>query len=111
MGTNTKSGEIKPFKKVELTNDYTDFKDFYDINKEMIYRSIIEIFTEFKNGNDDDLSLYISAKIRGLDWETEFNFNRNDTIVLKRDIIPYFENIEDYETCSEIISLYKNLTL
>lgn len=97
------------FKKLDFDGRYEDFNDFYGENKKEIYKSIIEIFTEFKNGNNDNLSLYISAKIRGLDWETEFNFNKNDTIVLKRDIIPYFENIEDYETCSEIINLYRDL--
>jgi hypothetical protein len=30
--------------------------------------------------------------------------------VLKRDLIPYFEMIEDYEKCYEIKNLYQELT-
>ena len=45
-----------------------------------------------------------------MDWDTEFTFNRDETIVLKRDVLPYFEDIEDYESCSEILNLYKDLT-
>ena len=34
-----------------------------------------------------------------------------EDFVLKRDLMPYFEEIEDYETCNEINNLYKELTL
>ena len=33
-----------------------------------------------------------------------------EDFVLKRDLMPFFESNEDYETCSEIISLTKDLT-
>lgn len=57
------------------------------------------------------LTLFVSAKIRGLEWDTEFNFHKEESVVLKRDLMPYFEEIEDYETCNEINNLYKELTL
>lgn len=98
-------------KKVKIEGNYEDFKDFYDINKKLIYMSIIDIFHEFKKNNEKTSILNISAKIRGLEWDTEFNFNRDQTIILKRDIIPYFERNEEYEICSEINNLYKDLTL
>jgi hypothetical protein len=52
----------------------------------------------------------VSANIKGLEWDTEFNFTKNESFVLKRDLMPFFEDNEDYETCSEIISLSKDLT-
>jgi hypothetical protein len=98
------------FKELFIEGRYKDFNDFYDENKLIIYKSIIDIFLEFKKTNKKTLTLNISAKIKGMDWDTEFTFNRNETIVLKRDVLPYFEDIEDYESCSEILNLYKDLT-
>ena len=99
------------FKELKFKGKYQDFKDFYDENKETIYRSIIELFKEFTKSRKKNLTLYISAKIQGLEWDTEFNFNKRESFILKRDLMPYFEDIEDYETCSDLISLHKELTL
>ena len=65
---------------------------------------------EFQNIKNKTLSLTISAKIENIDWSTELTFNRNEIHILKKDLMGYFEDIEDYETCSQIISLSKNLT-
>ena len=105
-----KNVETKPHKELIINGVYSEFSDFYDVNKELIYHSIIDIFTEFKTTRKKILKLYISSKIQGLDWDTEFNFTRNDIIVLRRDIMPYFEDVEDYETCDKILKLYKELT-
>lgn len=98
-------------KELVFRGRYKDFKDFYDINQESIYKSIIEIFEDFsKSKTVSKQSLRIEARIKGLEWDTKFDFNREEAIVLKRDIIPYFEKIEDYETCSLINKLHKELT-
>lgn len=108
--TNPKKPKQRYFKELFIEGRYKDFNDFYDENKLVIYKSIIDIFLEFKKTRKKTLTLNISAKIKGLDWDTEFTFNRDETIVLKRDVLPYFEDIEDYESCSEILNLYKDLT-
>ena len=100
----------QPFKELKLTGKYNDFGDFYDANKEIIYKSILEVFKEFKVSRKKNLTLYVSAKIKGLEWDTEFNFHKEEVIVLKRDLMPFFESVEDYETCSEIKNLYTELT-
>jgi hypothetical protein len=97
------------FKEIKIEGKYNEFNDFYDSNKELIYKSIIELFHEFKKTRKKTLTLYVSAKIKGLEWDTEFNFTKNESFVLKRDLMPFFEDNEDYETCSEIISLTKDL--
>jgi hypothetical protein len=99
-----------PFKSLIIKGKFNDFTDFYDENKETIYQSIIEIFREFKTSKKRNLTLYVSAKIKNLDWDTEFNFKKDETIVLKRDLLPYYEDIEDYETCIEIKNIYNYLT-
>ena len=111
MTNTTNPTKQKYFKELKLEGKYKDFTDFYDENKETIYKSIIEVFMEFKETKKRKLTLNISAKIKGLEWDTEFNFDRSETIVLKRDVMPYFEEIEDYETCGEILKLHNCLTL
>lgn len=100
-----------PYKKMYIKGTYQDFTDFYDINKRSIYESFVAVFEGFKeNANKRVLTLYIQAIIRGLNWDTEFKFNRKESIVLMRDVLPYFESIEDYEKCAEIKNLYEELT-
>ena len=99
-----------PYKTMYIKGKYEDFNDFYDINKRPIYENIIEVFYGFKGNKKRVLSLYIQAIIQGLEWDTEFKFNRTDTIVLTRDVLPYFEGIEEYEKCIEIKNLYEELT-
>lgn len=99
-----------PYKTMYIKGKYQDFTDFYDENKKSIYENIIEVFKGFQNNKKRVLSLYVQAIIRGLEWDTEFKFNRTDTIVLTRDVLPFFESIEDYEKCSEIKNLFDDLT-
>ena len=42
-----------PYKKMYIKGKYEDFSDFYDINKETIYKSIVEIFENFKETKND----------------------------------------------------------
>ena len=99
-----------PYKKMYIKGKYTDFTDFYDVNKQLIYENILEVFKGFIGSKKRILSLYIQAIIQGLEWDTEFKFNRTDTIILTRDVLPYFESIENYEKCLEIKKLEKELT-
>lgn len=110
METNPQKKNKKPFKELIINGLYKDWKSFYEPNKEEIYKSIIEIFEEFKNTKKRSLILRMSAKFKNTDWNTEFEFHRSETIVLKRDILPFFEETEDYETCSKVINLHKDLT-
>ena len=96
-------------KKLSIKGRYDGFSDFYDVNKIFIYKNILRLFTNFKKEDKDELILIISAKIKGLDWETELKFRRKESIILIRDIMPYFEGIEDYETCGQICDLYKKI--
>jgi hypothetical protein len=104
----TKNNETS-IKKLSIKGKYSGFTDFYDINKVKIYKNIINLFGNLKNKDKNNLILILSAKIMDLDWETELKFNRQEIIVLTRDLIPYFESVEDYETCSEIQTLYKEI--
>lgn len=105
----TKNNETS-IKKLSIKGKYSGFTDFYDINKVKIYKNIINLFGNLKNKEKNNLILVLSAKIMDLDWETELKFSRQEIIVLIRDLIPYFESVEDYETCGEIHNLYIELS-
>jgi len=105
----TKNNETS-IKKLSIKGKYSGFTDFYDINKVKIYKNIINLFGSLKNKDKNNLILVLSAKIMDLDWETELKFSRQEIIVLIRDLIPYFESVEDYETCGEIHNLYLELS-
>jgi len=105
-----KNKNEKPFKSLIIKDKYKNYDDFYSENKTIIYKSILNIFKEFKTTSKENLTFYISAKIKNEEWDTEFKFHKKESIILKRDLIPYFEEIEDYETCIEIKNLYKELT-
>lgn len=105
-----KKKKQKPFKTIKFGGKYSDFKSFYDENKEEIYINIIEIYKGFKNTNLKVLDLHVSAEIDGFAWRTDFKFHRNHLITLKKDIMPFFEENENYEICNDILNLHKELT-
>jgi hypothetical protein len=105
-----KEMNTKIFKTLIIRSKYTDFTEFYDVNKVKIYNEIIDVFKEFLNTKEIELSLKIVATIKGLDWNSDFTFNViNDTRLLMSDIIPYYIENEMYEKCSEIRKLYISL--
>ncbi len=101
----------KVFKELIFKKKFKSYHQFHTENKEKIYKSIIDLFKEFQIVKNKNLSVLISATIENIEWTTELNFNRNEYHVLKKDLMPFFEDIEDYETCSQIITISKNLTL
>lgn len=101
----------KPFKSLVIESNYPDFHDFYNENKIHVYQAIVEVFKSFLNTKKKNLSLRIDAKIKGIDWNSDFNFNaQKDAIVLMRDIMPFFIENEMYEVCAEIRHIYIQLT-
>jgi len=105
-----KEMNTKIFKTLIIRSKYTDFTEFYDVNKVKIYNEIIDVFKEFLNTKEIELSLKIVATIKGLDWNSNFTFNViNDTRLLMSDILPYYIENEMYEKCSDIRNLYISL--
>ena len=96
---------------LNIEGNFQDFSDFYDANKEIIYKNILDLFDSLLTTTKKTLTLSVVAKIRGLEWDTDFTFSKKDKETLLRDVMPYFEQTEDYETCSKIIKLHKDLTI
>ena len=100
----------KIFRDLIFKKKFKSYGQFHSENKEKIYKTIIDLFKEFNVVKNKTLSMTISANIENIEWNTELIFNRDESYILKKDVMPYFEKIEDYETCSEIINLSKSLT-
>jgi hypothetical protein len=98
------------FKELTFGKKFKSYHEFHNENREEIYKSIVDLFSEFQNVKRKTLAIAIKANIENIEWSTELNFNRNELYLLKKDIMPFFEDNEDYETCHQIISLTKNLT-
>jgi len=96
-------------KKLRVGEEYKDYNSFYNENKTLIYQNIFSLFKSLKRKDKNNLILVLSAKINGLHWEADLKFSRENVIVLYKEVLPYFESIEDYETCGEIHALYQKI--
>jgi hypothetical protein len=80
-------------------NTYEGFKEFYSENKPHIYRAMYDMLINFQGGC---ASITIKAKIGRMDWEHIMKYDEKECITCAKDILPYFEGIEDYEACLNI---------
>jgi hypothetical protein len=99
-----------PYRTLTFKGEYSNVHEFNEKNKEKIYYTIINVFEGFKDNKKRKLSLYIHSIIGYLEWDIEYIFLRNNTTVLMTKILPYFEDIEEYEICQDIIDLNNYLT-
>lgn len=98
----------EPFIVVEIERKiYNNFKDLYDTNRDGIYQGVLDIYSEFKNNSRKKvLTLLVSTDVGPLSWDTELTFRKLDYQILTDQILPYYENNEEYEKCAEIKHLY-----
>jgi hypothetical protein len=96
-------------KKLNIKENYKDYDTFYSENKTLIYQNIFSLFKSLKRKDKNNLILVLSTKINGLHWEADLKFSRENSIVLYKEVLPYFELIEDYEICGEINELYNKI--
>lgn len=99
----------KPYIKMEIGENYKDFNDFYQTNKEEIYKNIINLFKGLTKTKKRYLKLLVHSKIEGFIWGTEFVFDKTQKQILMNDILPFFEDREEYEVCSEIVKVYNSI--
>ena len=99
--------EKEYFVELKLEKNYVNFDDFFDSTRDEIYRSIVKLFKGFLETNEKKLTLHITAQIDGMEWETDFNFTNDQFYILTRDVLPYFEDNDEYEICIEIREMCK----
>jgi hypothetical protein len=104
----TPNSRKTPFITVQIEKKkYRDFKQLYDTNKGQIYEGVLQIYNELKISRKRSLTLLVSTDIGPLSWDTEFIFKKDEYDILIDQLIPYYEELEEYERCAEIKSLYE----
>lgn len=98
------------FKVLEYHGNYESFNEFYNEHKSEIYETIVAIFECFNGSPKNILTINLNVNINGIFWDSDISFSRDQYFVLKRDILPYFEEEENYEMCNRIMKIYKLIT-
>lgn len=90
-----------------MVNDtFKNGNDFMEENKPYIMMGVLESFKRLKDPENKEVVLRIVGNQR----QDDFIFSRNDAdAVLKKDLIPYFIEKEEYELCKEVNDLYNEL--
>ena len=111
--TTVKKSQTKETEKSDLTlviqGDYKDFHDFYNSNKQTLYEKIVDLFALIATDKKELGSLLVFYDIEKTTFNTSFHFGKKDKEMLKEVFIPYFRDLEEYETCSRVTTLYDSL--
>jgi hypothetical protein len=96
---------------VFIEKKYPDFFTFYNESKDLIYHKFIEVFEELKDRKDGNAKItIIVGNVEGRPFQSDFVIEKSKPNILIETINPFFESIEDYETCDKIHRLYNQLT-
>jgi hypothetical protein len=99
-----------------IPDTYDGYSNFFEKNRTKIYLGIIECFDLLSNSNRKTIKYSVKSKFNSdststfFDFGTDFVFRKNDANILNETVLPYFEQIEEYEKCRDILNLYKKLT-
>ena len=100
---------------VFVKGKYKNFEDFLEKNKDLIYNGVIDSFKELLGSKKRKIKYTVNATVKletneVVEWNTEFLLLKKEPDILIDHIMQHYENNEDYEKCSEILNLYKELT-
>jgi len=100
---------------VFVKGKYKNFEDFLEKNKDLIYNGVIDSFKELLGSRKRKIKYTVNATVKletneVVEWNTEFLLLKKEPDILIDHIMQHYENTEDYEKCSEILNLYKELT-
>jgi hypothetical protein len=96
------------FERLSIKKNYENFPTFYKETKDIIYRKIIDTYENARDSGKETQTLIVTARIENQPFDTDFPIIKSDPGLLMS-LIPYFESIEDYETCERIMKLYSEL--
>jgi len=109
MKKETIDSNLREFAKIELSADYQDFQDFYQNNKSLLFNNIVQLYKELTKTNESKLKLVVESKLDGDVWSTDFVYSKDDLEMLMNDVLPFYEENEEYEICAEIMKINKKL--
>ena len=110
----SKKNDIEVFKTLEIIGEYNNSTSFYSENKELVFDSVVELYHELFSTGKEELKLEVLVSLeeesRKLSWTTEFIYDKKNVSVLIDDIIPFYESVEKYEKCVEVLKLHDDFT-
>lgn len=86
---------------------YNDYPTFMEETRDPIYRTILTAFKDLKE--KDSVVVNIFAKVEKTEFESNLEFTKSNLDILTDVINPYFESIEDYESCGEVMTILSDL--
>ena len=92
---------------ISFKDQFGDYGTFMEASKDPIYRVILIAFEELKTGSS--VSVNVSASVDNTEFESKLEFTKSNIDILTDVINPYFEEIEEYETCAMVMKLFSEL--
>lgn len=91
----------------ELTfeKNYHDFPAFIEDCQDRLYRKLFSLFEEIYQSGPEEKRLKVSATVDKVKFESRFVISRETSELFTGVISKYFEEIEEYETCSKILKM------
>lgn len=97
---------------LNIPDNYPTFGEFYTQNKSLIFKTLIDAYREVSNDHKLTIKVNINATVEEIPFDAHFIINKNDDDIIERLnnlYLPYYEKIEEYETCDEIKEIYKKI--
>jgi len=94
---------------LDINLNFTSFSSFFENSKGTIYTSMINSYIDLYDKKIKSKILLVNAKIDNQNFTTEFNISVNLPNIIIDIIIPYFEEIENYEMCDTSMKIYEKL--
>jgi len=92
---------------LEFIMIFDDFQTYLDETRDPIYRMVLSAFGELKE--KEMVTVNVVANVDGNEFKTELEYTKSNLDILTDVINPYFEKLEDYETCAVIMKLHSEL--
>ena len=92
---------------IKFKSVYDNYGTFMEETRDPIYRMILTAFKDLKE--KDSVTVNIHAQVEKTEFESNLEFTKSNLDILTDVINPYFESIEDYESCSEIMTILSEL--
>ena len=88
-----------------INKKYPDFHSLYENERGTIYTMITESFSEVLKYKQKQKILTIKLYADDIEFDTDFLISRKNLPLLTDTILSYFEKMENYEMCNQIIKM------
>jgi len=86
---------------------YDDYESFINDTRGTIYRAMLSVYGDLDGREKGSVDVHANIAETEFTSELKCGFGNLDRLI--NIINPYFEGIEDYETCAEVMRVYSKL--